>query len=259
MSGHEAEDSNPEDPRAVSSVELDREVETRRRKWSEKAAHIFCVASNWLLEFAKPANVVAILLFLATLALYCATRDLVKDAQRTSATAEANGKRQLRAYVLYNGGKINPGNAKDTFQVEIEIKNGGVTPAYNVTRSCAKTVLPVGLKRPKPQMFPFEETSVDTLDMLPGAVMPISECRSIAFTKTEMTSPTAAYVLGVVKYRDLFQRCQEELFIAKGVPKGAGWDLETIWQSASDPESPCDDGGDYRKSVNPLWLKPAKD
>jgi hypothetical protein len=69
-----------------------------------------------------------LLLFLATLGLYLATRDLVHDA-------DGNAKRQLRAYV--SAKPIAPGlinfTPSMTAEVEISYSNSGLTPAIELT------------------------------------------------------------------------------------------------------------------------------
>jgi hypothetical protein len=160
--------------------------------------------------------------------------------------------RQLRAYVLYSGGQINSaGNGK--YQVNIDIKNGGATPAYNVTQSCAKINVGSALKQPNPDSFPFEETHLETIDIGANSPANVSECRNITISESELTPPNAIYILGVAKYRDLFQRCQVEVYVAKQGRKiaGGGWELETIWQSASDPDIGCSGPENYKKSSWP--------
>jgi hypothetical protein len=109
------------------------------------------------------------------------------------------------------------------------------------------------LREPDALSFVFEETHRETIDIGAGSTATVSECRNITISELELTPPNAIYILGLVKYRDLFGRCQEEVFIAKQgreIP-AVGWELETIWQSASGTESRCDNPSDYRKSIWP--------
>jgi hypothetical protein len=70
----------------------------------------------------------SIVLAVATVFLWRATRDLVHDAQD-------KGERQLRAYVSLVGGAMIHANVDNApgYQVQIELKNGGKTPGYQFT------------------------------------------------------------------------------------------------------------------------------
>jgi hypothetical protein len=69
-----------------------------------------------------------VVLAIATVFLWKATRDLVHDAQD-------NGERQLRAYVSLVGGAMAHATVDNQpgYLVQIELKNSGVTPGYDFT------------------------------------------------------------------------------------------------------------------------------
>jgi hypothetical protein len=82
--------------------------------------------------------------FIATVALWLATRSLVRGAENTA-------ERQLRAFVAIHGGEVTHAIVDDApgFRVHIEMKNSGVTPAYDFT---------TWIKRPEilePDALPF--------------------------------------------------------------------------------------------------------
>jgi hypothetical protein len=83
------------------------------------------------------------LLFLATVALWLATRNLVRGAERTS-------EQQLRAYVYTETTPLRLDQAN--LGVETLIKNSGQTPAYEV-RSWTETLL---VAEPPPRGFVFK-------------------------------------------------------------------------------------------------------
>jgi hypothetical protein len=128
MNGDEPEDDspNPEKSGPVSSGELLCENETQKCKCGRKIFRVLCVLWVWLVEFIKPANVVVILLFVATMALWCATNELVKDTRHSA-------HKQLRAYVSVKPirGVTNFGSDLEA-ETEVIIKNSGQTPALKL-------------------------------------------------------------------------------------------------------------------------------
>jgi hypothetical protein len=91
----------------------------------KRFVHLFRWWKNPTDRFAFFLVVVTFLLFLATAGLYCATRDLVKDAEDTA-------ERQLRAYVLPEKAlllNINDATPRYIFHA----KNYGQTPAHELT------------------------------------------------------------------------------------------------------------------------------
>jgi hypothetical protein len=78
-----------------------------------------------------PAEILGIklsdwLLSAATFGLWYATWRLVKGGEQTA-------ERQLRAYVGIESCKVTTDNWGQTFYVEVQLKNAGQTPAYNVS------------------------------------------------------------------------------------------------------------------------------
>lgn len=79
----------------------------------------------WLGVFV--ANLIAFFLFLATLALYFATRALVAETKNASA-------QQLRAYIQASPGEIYNLNSGARLEAYIRINNSGQTPGNDVRR-----------------------------------------------------------------------------------------------------------------------------
>lgn len=117
---------------------MDRENERDHGEDHKKSAEPRLMMREWLRKLCEPLTVVTLLLFGATVALYCATRDLVHDAEIAS-------ERQLRAYLglmrkdivvkivcpdcnAPASATVPIGTVRNSFQ--FFIKNFGLTPAY---------------------------------------------------------------------------------------------------------------------------------
>jgi hypothetical protein len=92
----------------------------RRRNFTER----------WFSWWRNPPDRFAFLLvaftaglFAATVALWYATRDLVRGAEETA-------ERQLRAYIVVTQGSVTVPKSNDAINIYIQIKNTGQTPAY---------------------------------------------------------------------------------------------------------------------------------
>ena len=176
--------------------------------------------------------VVTFLLFLATLGLYCSTRDLVEGGEKTS-------KLQLRAYITYVGdSRIDCANQTQGCGLSIEIKNSGITPAYNVTCFYASesrdTIAEPIVDENWYKLFRFDETGDATVDIGAGDQhRGLPAChRGTTIQNAIAGAGKTIYVWGVAKYRDVFQHCHIAAFIAKN----AASSLQFLWQS-SDGES----------------------
>jgi len=82
---------------------------------------------KWLLAFLEAPNLIAIFLFLATLALYLATRSLVGETKNAS-------EQQLRAYIQASPGEIYNLKSGAKLEAYIRISNSGQTPGNDVRR-----------------------------------------------------------------------------------------------------------------------------
>ena len=187
--------------------------------------------------------IVTLLLFIATLALVCVTRQLVIGAETTS-------KAQLRAYVLFESGAI---NCQFKGCIGINVRNSGQTPAYDLT-----CYLTSAIRDPlEPQVdwsvtrkqFRFEQTGDYSIDLGPNHPVPLDFCQ-LGPTVSGLKPPSgkAIYVWGDVKYRDFLDRCEFDAFIAQ---EDGGFHY--IWEYTGDPtgKEHCD-GKAPERSIYPL-------
>lgn len=242
----ENESADPEYSRAVPSIEADRENEAKQGKFGKIAA-VFCSICAWIVEFFKPANVVVILLFIATLALYCVTRDLVNDAQKTA-------ERQLRAYVLPS--EVNVTLKDATFTVGVVFKNTGQTPAYDIVASidfdvvdeskinnaveilCAKILEkklhpdpdsskgPIGPGTPFVVIHPVDLTKSD---------YPVAPDFIAQFPKLVEQKQRTIFAYGIVTYQDVFAQHRNKPVIWRVAKFGQGWTLAST-NECNNPE-----------------------
>jgi hypothetical protein len=127
MSGNEPrnEGRDPEDSSVVPSGKSNSEDNTKQRQRAKKIAHIPGGICAWIVEFLKPANVVVLLLFVATIALWWSTDDLVTDAKNTS-------EKSLRAWIVPTGASFFETPTADFPRIRIDITNIGKEPALAV-------------------------------------------------------------------------------------------------------------------------------
>jgi hypothetical protein len=198
MSGGESKGkgTEPEHVGIVPSGEVNRKNETQKGKYTKKITYILCVIWIWIVDLFKVANVIALLLFCATLALYCATRDLVHDADN-------NARRQLRAHVLYDGISVTP--RKPNAAIFVRFKNSGATPAYEATYWWnIKAFTPTEAGR-----LEFFDTERASLDIGAGGFLEADEREfPLGDIEEARKGNKIIYVWGLVKYRDVFHRCQ---------------------------------------------------
>jgi hypothetical protein len=160
------------------------------------------------------------LIFVATIALWWATRRLVKGAD---ATAE----RQLRAYVLVKNGRIDRLSA-GILRADITLENGGQTPARDLVYK-GRTFIGT-LDNPE-EIGPFTE---DLVIIGPRSQSPIVITSRTPFTIENQYAYAAGdlkiIVRGALKYRDAFNNIQttEFGFEAYGDIWGSGGHLRPI-------------------------------
>lgn len=157
----------------------------------------------WNREEWWSEHIVEIILAVATVLLWIATRDLVRGAEKTA-------ERQLRAYIGIKEGHmaIKDGNKLSGI---IVMKNSGQTPAYNVKAWCITGVFEPN----EPISFRQAETKVMYGDIgckgsihltISSKVYPPEKIASIK----SKTHPTFAW--GRVTYRDVFMKDWETEF-----------------------------------------------
>jgi len=133
------------------------------------------------------------LLFVATVLLWWATRDLVEGAKDTAES-------ELRAYVIPTKGDVRNFGTSAPLEASIRIRNAGQTPAYRITTSID---LRLG-----------EDFTPQPVDLSPDVLGPGSET-NLLFVASRLLTPEeeskikegnlTIYVFGEIRYRDIFR------------------------------------------------------
>ncbi len=144
------------------------------------------------------------LLFIATVFLYCATRALVKGVEDTA-------QRQLRAYVSEQVDIANLQTLNRGYLAPIEIKNTGLTPAYDL--HCWAML--AWLDDPESRAYLFEAPARTIGDprfvVNPGSSH--SLCAEIELNGQEMNAThKRLYIWGEIKYLDAFKKPHTKKF-----------------------------------------------
>jgi hypothetical protein len=155
--------------------------------------------ARWGAKFAEPLTFVTGLLFIATLLLFCATRNLVNDAADTA-------RRQLRAYIFVEKASVRLEGR--TFKSEVDLKNSGQTPGYDAVVTSHLETHDIG------DQTPLQEPSVLEAHkgiMGPGIVTnPYSELTVPAQNDTTIPGTEGGtvkiYLIGRAEYRDAFDQ-----------------------------------------------------
>lgn len=153
----------------------------------------------WAKKLAEPMTFVTMVLCLATIGLYCATRELVQDGEETA-------RRQLRSYAAIESASIKLDGR--TFKSEVDLKNSGQTPAYDLTVvSHLETIDTGSLFTPAP----LKEKTGRSGIVGPGTVThPYAELSVPEENKTTIIGAqkgsVTIYLVGRARYRDIFQR-----------------------------------------------------
>jgi hypothetical protein len=159
--------------------------------------------------------VVTFLVFLATLALWWATRRLVRDAERTA-------ERQLCAYVDARATGVRGFGPTIPVVMTFRLTNHGQTPAHRVSHASAIGLLP----HPLPPNFQFPPPIVTPSSFVlhPGAFFDAAAVAPNAFAAADIalaTTPDCGvriYLYGTVNYEDAFNKLRQTTFCVSIVP-----------------------------------------
>lgn len=212
----EMEHAEPENPGNATPVVVnskDKADESHRSK---------NVAKEWLAKFSEPLIIVTLLLFGATVALYCATRDLVHDAKDTA-------ERQLRAYVYIKEATADFADNK-VWSARIVFRNFGQTPAYQI--GTPTNFFPAAIA----ESYDFPSVPLDLVasesDIGPGQEISVFARANKAFTTEEAANFRAGkwviFVRGRVTYRDAFGNDRFTQFSMRYAPEHGGFDALPI-------------------------------
>jgi hypothetical protein len=152
-------------------------------------------------------------------------------------TMKDTEQRQLRAYLLADGGRVE--FSKDgSYTVYVQFKNSGQTPAYTVVHWLTAEIQD-DIADPFHELFEshkikWRKTGPENVDLGSGQSM----CIMLKGTSVTPSIPLgkAIYVWGDVKYKDVFQReCQFDAFLLKSTERlDAGRVLPSFMNWASD-------------------------
>ncbi len=162
-----------------------------------------------------------IILASATIFLWVATRDLVAGAERTA-------HKQLRAYVSLHKGGVTPAtidNGSGVF-AQVELKNCGLTPAYDFTTAIRVEVIDTSLPAPFVELSPDRPGSRSILG--PGVSSQLTCARAIGVNDAHgiREGTKSIYVWGHADYRDGFgKRWRFTFHCINGRPQADGWGL----------------------------------
>jgi hypothetical protein len=140
-------------------------------------------------------------LFVATIFLWLATRDLVDDAKH-------NAERQLRAYVFPSEQKTSDVVLGKHPSSEILVKNTGLTPATNVIAWAGITVVNFPLARELKRATPEYMKTASRRVVGPGGAFKIHPVWDEALTAQHMKmladGTAAVFIWGEITYVDVF-------------------------------------------------------
>lgn len=188
------------------------EAENDKKKWWFKKSDPLAKFTGWLVFVTG-------LLFIATVGLYWATRDLVHDAEKTA-------ERQLRAYLSVTGVIITNLEIGKRPVAQITLNNAGQTPANHVHRWADPIVLN---DIPAPNYVPIvmpTYTENSGTPVAPGGSYYITAFFDRELTDLEMNAIKskryAMYVKGIVTYSDIFNVKRTTRFYASFGGPGTG-------------------------------------
>jgi hypothetical protein len=214
MGGEETEEekSQPEQSGGPFPIVMDGKNKKHKSNARKKIAEYSCAIWIWLKKFGEPLTVVTLLLFGATVALFIATHDLVFDAKETA-------KRQLRAYVMYSDNVIRLLSGGEAYRISMRIKNSGQTTAYGVTYWWDAEIIDANRAPHLVRQKYIPETGEASSDIDPGGEWPIELQPDRPVSKAELIGlrdgSKAIYAWGIIKYQDVFRRCQYANFLVR--------------------------------------------
>jgi len=215
---------------------------SERDHWTHERLH-----SRRVTFFSAIATVAAITAAVIAFLAFLETKRQAEAGWAQVKVYQEIEKRQLRAYLTFQDGGIKCGGADCGLQ--LNVKNSGQTPAYNVTcyfASQSRAVHPEPLTNEAYKTFEFRETGAASIDLGNNDLQGLPACAIGSFVKSLSVPPgQETYAWGIVKYRDIFQRCHRSAFLAKLVDiqatgKTEAGKLQFLWQSADgDNDQAC--------------------
>jgi hypothetical protein len=198
-----------------SESQSDNEAPTARDAWHPEERHHRKRERgywNWSLIFSGIAMGGAITAAFFTGSYVNASWRAIREAEIQSFILRDQEQRQLRAYIF-----LPPDNelhvvaypsTKNTFEIDINVKNFGQTPAYQVITESWVNLAPW----PPPGNFdytgPLDPNRIFAYIIPPGGIVHFHAGSGRPFTQTEMTSledgALSLYIFGSITYEDAF-------------------------------------------------------
>jgi hypothetical protein len=199
---------------------------------------------SWLSFIVAVATLVSLIIYA------CISSGQLREMRRQVAVSSDTEQRQLRAYLLPDGARVE--FSKDgSYIVYIQFKNSGQTPAYTVVHWLTADIQD-DIADPFHELFEshkikWRKTGPKNVDLGSGQSM----CLMLKGTSVTPSLPLgkAIYVWGDVKYKDAFQReCQFDAFLLKSTERlDTGRVLSSFmnWASDKNPDYKykCDTSG----------------
>jgi hypothetical protein len=193
--------------------------------------------------------------FIAAMIAGYEARRLADLTQKALTVADKTAKAQLRAHVLSTKGTISISKDRRFYKITVHFKNGGPTPAYNLTYAMkSKVTKPGRIQMDYADMETNDEISNDLVGGEPWSITLYRERISSDDLKSLQNGTKVVFVWGVLKYRDGFQRCQKTEFHLQNHERITGLDADifSVFNNASDPAITCgeNDKRGNRKAKN---------
>jgi hypothetical protein len=162
---------------------------------------------TWVKKFGDPPTLVTLIVAVATVGLYCATRNLVDDAQTAS-------RRQLRAYLGPGVASVADATSDDP-KIRIPLKNYGSTPALDVRGKTYDHIF-IGALRddtwsdvtPRPHDFGIIEPG-ESEDM----IIPLNKFSAdLTLSMQQKDNAKTLHVKSCVAYDDIFGKHYTRIF-----------------------------------------------
>lgn len=176
---------------------------------------------NWFADFWKWVDnwhdvliaVFTFSLFVVTAGLVCFTKKLWRSTGELVRGSEKTAEMQLRAYLLVKGCALRRTNDSEKLFINIEIRNFGQTPAYDVMTwvGTMASDLPLKTELPEPQK-PFRQSKSI---IAPGnhemSIVPVEPLTTNQWSYIDKEEG-AIYVWGGISYRDAFNKNRKVSF-----------------------------------------------
>jgi hypothetical protein len=200
-----------------------------RRYWGHQKFY------NW------SVGTVAFIAMLAAIVAACFAGGAYYETKRQADIALDTERRQLRAYVTFEDGKLIVSNP---VSADIQIKNSGQTPAFGFTSWVGIRLINSVADTNDDEFFKFTETPAASQDIGAQSIRHLRPQNSLNLSEADFLAIRRGrkriVIWGIAKYRDSFQRCQFSTFrVFSDNDPTAPLLSAARGNSATDPEYQC--------------------